>query len=86
MGTRREAAWAGSIRDQCQRGGVPFFFKQWGGVRKGKTGRDLDGQTYDGMPPIKVGQVPEADEYGHRLEQVAGLSRRFVSLPRVIPA
>jgi len=30
---------------------VPFFFKQWGGVRKSKTGRELDGQTYDGIPP-----------------------------------
>src|ERR1700678_1149905 len=31
--------WILSLRDQCERAGVPFFFKQWGGVRKGKTGR-----------------------------------------------
>src|SRR5262249_29805626 len=42
--------WVVSLRDQCQRARVPFFFKQWGGVRKGKAGRDLDGKTYDGTP------------------------------------
>src|SRR5262249_55584915 len=35
--------WVRSIRDQCRAQGVPFFFKQWGGVRKGKAGRVLDG-------------------------------------------
>ncbi len=43
--------WVISIRDQCQSSGVPFFFKQWGGVRKSKTGRELDGKTYDEFPP-----------------------------------
>lgn len=42
--------WVHSIRDQCQRAGVPFFFKQWGGVQKWRNGRVLDGQTYDQMP------------------------------------
>jgi protein gp37 len=42
--------WVLSIRDQCERARVPFFFKQWGGVRKGKTGRELDGKTYDDLP------------------------------------
>jgi hypothetical protein len=42
--------WVLSLRDQCDRAGVPFFFKQWGGVRKSKTGRELDGKTYDGLP------------------------------------
>ncbi len=42
--------WAREIRDQCVLKGVPFFFKQWGGVRKGKTGRVLDGRTWDEMP------------------------------------
>jgi protein gp37 len=45
--------WVASIRDQCQAAGVPFFFKQWGGVRKGKAGRQLDGRTYDEFPPIR---------------------------------
>jgi protein gp37 len=42
--------WVLSIRDQCERAQVPFFFKQWGGVRKSKAGRELDGKTYDEMP------------------------------------
>ena len=42
--------WVTEIRDQCAKAGVAFFFKQWGGVRKSKTGRELDGQTWDEMP------------------------------------
>jgi protein gp37 len=42
--------WVLSIRDQCERAGIPFFFKQWGGVRKNRAGRELDGRTYDGVP------------------------------------
>lgn len=38
------------IRAQCERIGVPFFFKQWGGVNKKAAGRKLDGRIYDGMP------------------------------------
>jgi protein gp37 len=43
-------AWVREVRDQCQRAQVPFFFKQWGGVQKHRTGRLLDGQTWDAMP------------------------------------
>ena len=42
--------WAIEVRDLCKREGVPFFFKQWGGVFKKKTGRTLDGRTWDEMP------------------------------------
>ncbi len=42
--------WVTSIRDQCADVDVPFFFKQWGGVRKKRAGRALDGRTYDGFP------------------------------------
>jgi protein gp37 len=42
--------WVRDIRDQCQLAQVAFFFKQWGGVRKGKTGRTLDGCTWDAFP------------------------------------
>lgn len=42
--------WARTIRDQCAAASVPFFFKQWGGVRKKQTGRLLDGRTHDDMP------------------------------------
>lgn len=46
--------WVISIKDQCQRAGVPFFFKQWGGERKWETGRLLGGRTYDEMPSANV--------------------------------
>lgn len=45
-----EEEWVQSIRDQCLEQEVPFFFKQWGGVRKHLTGRILDGQTWDQYP------------------------------------
>ena len=43
--------WVLKIQEQCARAGVPFFFKQWGGVQKSKAGRLLDGRTFDDMPP-----------------------------------
>jgi len=42
--------WVRDIRDLCSQAQVPFFFKQWGGTRKKKTGRSLDGVTWDEMP------------------------------------
>jgi protein gp37 len=49
--------WVTSIRDQCEEAGVSFFFKQWGGVRKKKAGRELDGRTYDGFPMRAINPV-----------------------------
>jgi protein gp37 len=45
-----DGAWITSIRDQCVRARVPFFFKQWGGVRKKINSRLLEGRTWDEMP------------------------------------
>ena len=42
--------WVDSILQQCREAKVPFFFKQWGGVRKHVNGRKLHGKTYDEMP------------------------------------
>ena len=42
--------WVRSIRNDCVKEGVPFFFKQWGGTRKSTTGRVLDGRTWDELP------------------------------------
>ena len=42
--------WVMAIRDRCLQEDVPFFFKQWGGVRKKATGRMLEGRTWDAMP------------------------------------
>ena len=51
--------WVVSVRDQCHEYRVPFFFKQWGGVRKKKNGRALDGRTYDEYPARIASPVPE---------------------------
>lgn len=42
--------WVETIYRQCREQAVPFFFKQWGGVQKHRTGRELFGQTFDEMP------------------------------------
>jgi protein gp37 len=42
--------WVIDIRDQCRVSGVPFFFKQWGGTNKKKSGRVLEGRTWNQMP------------------------------------
>ena len=49
-----EASWVLSIRDQCRKQRVPFFFKQWGGVRKQLAGRKLRGKTYDEFPQMNL--------------------------------
>ncbi len=46
--------WVDSILLQCRKSGIAFFFKQWGGVRKDLTGRELHGRTYDEMPMIRL--------------------------------
>jgi len=50
--------WVREIRDVCLAQGVPFFFKQWGGTRKKRTGRILDGRSWDEMPTPVLRQVP----------------------------
>jgi len=54
-----QAEWVLSLRDQCRRAHVPFFFKQWGGTQKGRTGRLLAGRTYDEFPHLSASQQPE---------------------------
>jgi protein gp37 len=49
-----DSSWVMDIRDQCASAGVAFFFKQWGGIQKKKTGRELDGRTWDEMPQALV--------------------------------
>jgi len=46
--------WVESILAQCRRAKVPFFFKQWGGVRKNRTGRELNGRTYEELPMLTL--------------------------------
>jgi protein gp37 len=66
-----EKEWIISIRDQCKTAGVPFFFKQWGGTRKGKTGRSLDGRTYDEMPAERLHSIVDNDRRQKLLAEFA---------------
>jgi protein gp37 len=45
-----QAKWVREIRKQCSVAGIPFFFKQWGGVQKKRNDRVLDDRTWDEMP------------------------------------
>jgi protein gp37 len=49
-----QADWVLDIQEQCEAKEVAFFFKQWGGRNKKKTGRELNGRTYDEMPEIDL--------------------------------
>jgi protein gp37 len=68
--------WVISLRDQCKREGVPFFFKQWGGVRKSATGRRLDGKTYDEFPERMQNSPPSAEACAALASE---FERRFTS-------
>ncbi len=52
-----QADWVAAIKQQCDAQHCPFFFKQWGGVRKARNGRQLNGRTYDDMPTTST-QLP----------------------------
>jgi len=56
--------WVRSIRDQCQREGVKFFHKQWGGVLPKSAGRKLDGRTWEEFP-----RLPQAGKVNLLLEK-----------------
>lgn len=57
--------WVTSVRDQCAVAGVPFFFKQWGGVNKKRTGRLLEGRSWDEMPEVIGSQTKARVEGGN---------------------
>jgi len=57
-----DPSWVTSIRDQCERSDVPFFFKQWGGVRKSEAGRTLEGVTHDEFPAASASEEPVDDQ------------------------
>jgi protein gp37 len=73
-----EKAWVLSLRDQCERAAVAFFFKQWGGVRKAKAGRHLDGRTYDGRPARVALPVLDASRRNAAIEAIA---ERYPQIP-----
>jgi protein gp37 len=57
-----DASWVMDIRNQCRRTKVPFFFKQWGGPNRKKTGRRLEGRTWD-ETPVAVNTAKAACNY-----------------------
>jgi protein gp37 len=50
--------WVAEIRDQCLSARVPFFFKQWGGAKRKRAGRSLEGKTWNEMPAQTVAGLP----------------------------
>jgi protein gp37 len=64
--------WVDKIHSQCSRAGVPFFFKQWGGVQKKKFGRMLHGRTYNSMPARQVLPVPSKSDRIAEVERLRG--------------
>jgi protein gp37 len=75
--------WVISIREQCQSARVPFFFKQWGGKRKARYGRELDGRTYDEYPIRLRPVVPEKIECMAMAKSLASSFKRMVALPEI---
>jgi hypothetical protein len=66
-------SWVLSIRDQCRRATVPFFFKQWGGIRKSEAGRSLDGKTYNEFPQRAEAPVMDYQRRLIAIEKVESL-------------
>ena len=52
-----EPQWVRALRDECAALGVPFFFKQWGGVNKKRNGRVLDDRVYSEFPTRREAQL-----------------------------
>lgn len=57
-----QSQWVESIQSQCEGANVSFFFKQWGGVRKHRTGRTLNARIFDEMPNL-AGVIAQSDNF-----------------------
>ena len=76
--------WVVSLRDQCRESRVPFFFKQWGGVRKAKNGRLLRGRTYDEYPCRITSPIPEKANCLAYAREILNLFQPLVSAKSLI--
>lgn len=87
-----ELDWVLSIRDQCRGSQIPFFFKQWGGTQKKRTGRSLLGKEYDEMPSRSRIDVPDRSarailheellrRFQHRFPDWQSIERRSPAKP-----
>lgn len=65
--------WVENIQRQCKQSRVPFFFKQWGGVRKSVAGRELNGRTFDEHPSVKEMAVPSLTERRELMSRFDGV-------------
>jgi protein gp37 len=72
-----QPAWVRSLRAQCRRASIPFFFKQWGGRQKSVTGRELDGRTYDEMPMVVREARPDLPQLELTIEGLKMEGARF---------
>lgn len=77
-------SWIESIRLQCELAGVPFFFKQWGGVQKSKLGRELNGRSYDETPTKAPSKRPEPQEVRAASENLGSLASRWMPEPSLV--
>jgi len=77
--------WVVSIRDQCLSAHVPFFFKQWGGVRKIRNGPLLDGRTYDEYPRRAAERVPDRNACAEFAENARRQFQRIFEAGSLVP-
>lgn len=78
-----ERDWVVSLRRQCHAANVAFFFKQWGGVRKHKTGRLLDGRTYNETPVLSSEPVKGESERERLIALTSLAASSFVSVSQL---
>lgn len=71
--------WVISIRNQCRQAEVPFFFKQWGGVRKHKYGRLLEGRNYDEYPARVTRPVPSRTACQELAQSLGGALQNWLT-------
>jgi protein gp37 len=78
-----EAAWVEAIREQCEKPGTRFFFKQWGGVQKSKAGRLLNGRTWDEIPDRPPIPVPSKINRNELARGLASIGNGWQTTPLV---
>jgi protein gp37 len=80
--------WVHAIRLQCERAQIPFFFKQWGGVRKVWAGRTLNRRTFDEKPPLILRSMPRRQkrlELAREVERLVAVWRKGAHSPHLTP-
>ena len=78
-----QAAWVSTIKGRCRDAGAAFFFKQWGGVQKAKTGRLLNGRTYDEMPRQHAATIPSRTLRHDLVNDLRPLTLGWTSTPLI---